>query len=124
MKRKGFTLVELAAVIAIVSILALIILPKFQGQKTGAKEEADKASAVCLANALDRALDDGTVFTYPVKSDDLKSSGYINQDYVVQSIKAAGAEFRVYITAGNAIQVKIYNPADSTENIVFTLPRK
>jgi prepilin-type N-terminal cleavage/methylation domain-containing protein len=124
MKRKGFTLVELAAVIAIVSILALIILPKFLGQKTGAKEEADKASAVCLANALDRALDDGTVFTYPVKSGDLKSSGYLNADFLVQSIKVSGAEFRLYLTAGNTIQVKIYNPADLTESIIFTLPRK
>jgi prepilin-type N-terminal cleavage/methylation domain-containing protein len=51
-KRKGFTLIELAIVIAILGILALYALPKYEGMVKEAKISACKANLGALRSAL------------------------------------------------------------------------
>ena len=68
--KKGFTLVELVVVIAILGILAAIIVPQLLGFQDRAKAQADKQSGVQIRNALallnangEITLSDGGTYT-------------------------------------------------------------
>ena len=57
-KKRGFTIVELVIVIAVIGILAAVLIPTFSGVVTKAKESAAKqnASAAWTAYLADEAL--------------------------------------------------------------------
>ena len=52
MNKKGFTLIELIVVIAILGILLLIAVPRLAGFRESAAQKADKASAATIGNAV------------------------------------------------------------------------
>jgi type IV pilus assembly protein PilA len=60
-KRKGFTLIELIVVIAILGILAAIAIPRIGGFTDSAKEQADKVMASTIKNATAMALANGDI---------------------------------------------------------------
>ena len=66
-KRRGFTLVELVIVVAIIGILAGVVAIKFSGAQKKARENADYANASNIATAVYMAESEGK------EGDDIKN---------------------------------------------------
>lgn len=65
---KGFTLIEVIVVLAILGILALILVPRLGGYTKRAKEKADEATARSIKTAVEALVANG----------EIKGSGEIN----------------------------------------------
>ena len=123
--KKGFTLIELIIVIAIIGIVAAIAVPKFGNIQKDAKIKADIASAKVIADAT-RALmlKDGIVTTKYITAQkiDTDIKDYIQSEPKVKAIN--GSEFQVridwateniYVTVNN---VELYPKQDENYGVV------
>lgn len=81
MKRKGFTLIEMTIVLFIISLLILIIIPNFIGQKNNAKKIHVDAMKSVVQTQVDAYLgdDDNKNVTFELlEKDKYLSSKQIN----------------------------------------------
>lgn len=60
-KHKGFTLIEMVIVVAIIAILIAIAVPQVLKQINKSKIEADKANAKNIATAIQQWVSEGNV---------------------------------------------------------------
>lgn len=66
-KKKGFTLIELIIVMAIMAILAAIAIPGFNAIRNNARTKADTQSAETIKRAIMVSVADGTIATKSVE---------------------------------------------------------
>ena len=74
---KGFTLIELIVVIAVLGVLATLIIPKVVGVKSEAETKAMEANEKIIRNALERYYLDHE--KYPEELEDLVEEGYLDE---------------------------------------------
>ena len=101
-KKKGFTLIELIIVIAILALLIAIAIPRYQRSNLSAQATAHNANVRVIKNAaILYSMDKPTEGT--IKLDDLKP--YLESGEVPKPAKALGenASFTVKAQDGNII---------------------
>lgn len=76
---KGFTLIELIVVIAVLGVLATLIIPKVVGVKSDAETKAMQANEKIIRNALERYYLEHDE-TYPNELEALEG-GYLEEGY-------------------------------------------
>ncbi|MDD5449301.1 MAG: type II secretion system protein [Candidatus Omnitrophica bacterium] len=84
-KNKAFTLIELVMVIVIISVLAVIIIPKFVGQRAQAEIASTKANLESLRTAIQMyyANEGGA---YPAALGSLTSAGPVTGETYMRKI--------------------------------------
>ena len=134
MNKKGFTLVELIVVIAVLSMVMLIAIPKVNDTIVYAEKEAFKSSAIELGKAAEKLVaiswDDlpkklspgeAMLMTFSaINSNALVSNitGISNSSAVIVYNNAGKIEFYVFATStGNYYCVNGYRIVDIKDNI-------
>lgn len=82
-KRRGFTLIEMIAVVCIIAILLGVVGLKVSTVQKSAREKADYSSAQNIATAYYMAVDDGKTIT---NVNDLVTNGYLQSAPKAQSV--------------------------------------
>jgi prepilin-type N-terminal cleavage/methylation domain-containing protein len=120
--RRGFTLIELVVVIAILGILATVAVPRLTGFQENARERTDITNARTIANQVAILRTDNTIVqgTYPLTGDNpsgdtLDIFNALNGSWPTPGAAASGnnTQFSVTIDANDAITVIVTGGSDA-----------
>jgi type IV pilus assembly protein PilA len=75
--KKGFTLVELVVVVAILGILAALAVPRFMGTQDNAKKQTHNANVRTIESALSLYVAEEGKYTTAIS--DLVTAGYLKK---------------------------------------------
>ena len=109
-KKKGFTLLELLVVLAILAILIAIAVPVYKGQKEKAAITAHNANVRVLETAVESYRQDKG--EYPKDVEQLKNDGYIKSVPAVPSSNDKSLKNKNYSidkTTGEISPAEIHN---------------
>lgn len=129
-KKKGFTLIELIIVMAIMAILAAIAIPKFSAYRNAANKRADQVMARNVANITATLAANGSFtsnsFTNKAISttdDDTKLIANMLEGGVPKIKTSGHTTDIVYVTldADGIVTVKIGTAADSATEVYPTV---
>ncbi len=91
MRNKGFTLIELMIVVAIIAIIAAIAIPNLLGAKKSANEASAIANLRTISTACEQFRTSVVPASYPANLAGLTIAGGAATDYV-DAVLAAGAK--------------------------------
>lgn len=116
--KKGFTLVELVVVVAILGIVAAVAIPRLSGTQEKAKFSADKATLAVLNSAVAVAVAEGRI----VDAEDLTVTVAANGDITANITKGTGesAVTEPLLEDGAAFQLEV-NRVDGTLKLTWEI---
>jgi len=121
-REKGFTLIEVLAVIIIIGILGAIVIPKLASSTANARRKADVATAHQVKSALDRyQLETGT---YPKDADLTVTAGSVISPNLIPKFvsKLDKSTTQQIVPDGNKGFGVVNIVADATDPTKFTIP--
>ena len=78
--KKGFTLVELLAVMVILLLLVLVAFPNFASLSSQSKNKYDNTVCILIKNAASMYVNNNPDFTDTITIDELIKAGYLDYD--------------------------------------------
>ena len=124
--RRGFTLIEIVLAVAILSLLAVIIIPNFFGYINGAKKSSDEVSLSSLNNATALyAANEGKSTTEvfaDASTDSLKISTLVTKGYLSSATDPHQADKLFSFDSGTGIwTLSAYNgiSENPTDNLLY-----
>ncbi len=111
--KKGFTLLELMIVIAIISILVMVLIPNFVGARNAAKLTSCKSRIKNISIVLEIYSQDNNGVYPNVNIDEIKMSGNPLAAYIGKEYKCPVAN-KYYEYKENSSNYYIYCPTYST----------